>query len=321
MKFVEFSRYGSPDKLRIIDVDKPEPNDNEVLVRIITSSINSWDWELLHAVPFVNRIMFGLFKPSRLKTLGIDIAGQVEKVGREVTGFCEGDEVYGDLSAVGMGGFAEYVAVPETALFRKPANISFEQAAAVPQAGLLALQGLNKAGIKAGQKVLINGASGGSGSMAVQIAKLYDTEITGVCRTEKIDFVRSLGVDHVIDYKAEDFTRNGQQYDLILDAQGKHSLLDYRRALSPTGVYVIHGGATSCIMQIMLLGPLLSLFSRRRLGVLLHKPNQAFDEMGELLSSGKVVPVIDKVFSLDEIVAALTYYGAGKTRGKVIIRM
>lgn len=322
MKFIEFSKYGSPDYLRLNEVEIPKPKPNEVLVKIFASSINSWDWELLHATPFINRVMFGLFKPSKLKTLGIDIAGRIEAVGSEVKQLQVGDEVYGDLSACGWGGFAEYVAVPEAVLAPKPSNISFAQAASVPQAGLLALQGLvDKGKICAGQRLLINGASGGSGSFAVQIAKTYGVEITCVCSTDKMDFVRSLGADHVIDYKNEDFTQNGKQYDLIIDAQAHHSIFDCRRALSTGGVYVMHGGVTSSVNQVIFLGPLLSLFGGRKLSILMHRANKGLDAMSELLVSGQVVPVIDKCFPLTDVAEALHYYGKGLTKGKIVISM
>lgn len=322
MKSVEFSRYGTPDDLRLTEVDIPSPQANEVLVKIYASSINSWDWELLHATPFANRLMFGLFRPTRLKTLGIDIAGRIEQVGHDVASFKPGDEVYGDLSACGWGGFAEYVAVPENVVRLKPANLSFEQAAAVPQAGLLALQGMiDKAHIRPGLKVLINGASGGSGTFAVQIARAHGAEITGVCSTKKMDFVSSLGVDHVIDYQHEDFTQNGQHYDLIIDAQARHSIFDYRRALSPTGIYVMHGGASSSIFQVMLLGPLISLLGDRKLCLLFHRANKGLDAMSDLLISEKVNPVIDRCYPLDDIIEALWYYGEGHAKGKIVIRM
>jgi NADPH:quinone reductase-like Zn-dependent oxidoreductase len=322
MKTIEFTKYGSPDDLRLIEVEKPVPKDNEVLVKIHASSINSWDWELLNATPFINRMMFGLFRPKRLKTLGIDIAGEVEIVGSKVTNVRVGDEVYGDLSACGWGGFAEYVAVPETVLTRKPANVSFEQAAAVPQAGLLALQGLvDVSHIQPGQKVLINGASGGSGTIAVQLAKTFAVEITGVCSTGKMEFVRTLGVDHVIDYTQDDFTRSGQQYDLIIDAQGHHSIIDCMRALKPGGVYALHGGTSSVISQFMFFGPLISLFSDRKLRILMHKANKGLDVMCKYLESGKVVPIIDKCYPLSEVADALRYYGEGQARGKVVITM
>jgi NADPH:quinone reductase-like Zn-dependent oxidoreductase len=322
MKTVEFTRYGSPDYLEFKEIEIPAPDTQEVLVRIHATSINSWDWELLHATPFANRMMFGLFRPKKLKTLGFDIAGRVEAVGSAVDKFRVGDEVYGDLSACEWGGFAEYVSAPESALGIKPKNLSFEQAAAVPQAGLLAWQGLVDLGqIQPGQKVLINGASGGSGTFAVQIAKTFDVEITGICSTGKIDFVRSLGVDHVIDYTREDFTRNNKQYDLIIDAHATHSMFDYRRALAPNGRYIVHGGATSTLMSVMYLGWFLSLLDSRKFRLLLHKANKGLDALGSLLESGKVVPVIDKCFPFSQTIEALKYYGNGNARGKVVITM
>ena len=303
------------------EVDQPAPRAGEALVRIHAASINSWDWELLHAVPFANRVMFGLFRPKRLKTLGFDIAGRVEAVGVGAGKFQPGDDVYGDLSAARWGGFAEYVAAPEGALTHKPATLSFQQAAAVPQAGLLAWQGLVDEGhVAAGQKVLINGASGGSGSFAVQIAKAFGAEVTGVCSPAKMDFVRSLGADHVLDYTRDDFTRTGDRYDLIIDAHAQRSIFACRRALARKGVYVVHGGATSSIMQVIVLGPLL-FFSRRKTRLLMHRANQGLAELGGLLESGQVVPVIDRVFPFAETVDALEYYGAGYARGKVVIVM
>ena len=322
MKTIEFTRYGSPDYLKFKEIEIPTPDAHEVLVRIHATSINSWDWELLHATPFANRLMFGLFRPKKLKTLGFDIAGRVAAIGSAVNKIRVGDEVYGDLSASEWGGFAEYVSTPENALTIKPKNLSFEQAAAVPQAGLLAWQGMVDLGrIQPGQKVLINGASGGSGTFAIQIAKTFGAEVTGVCSTEKMGFVRSLGIDHVIDYTREDFTRNGKQYDLIIDAHALHSMFDYRRALSPNGRYIAHGGATPTLMSILFFGQLLRLFDNRRLQLLLHKANKGLDALGELLESGKVVPVIDKCFPYSQTIDALKYYGNGNAHGKVVITM
>ena len=322
MKTIEFAEYGEFNKLRIIEVEKPIPKKNEVLIKICATSINSWDWELFNATPFANRMMFGLFRPKRLKTLGFDIAGRVEAIGSNVTNLKPGDEVYGDLSACGWGGLAEYVAAPENALAIKPKSISFEQAAAVPQAALLSLQGLYDVGhIKSGQKILIIGASGGSGSFAVQIARQFDVEISGVCRTEKMDFVRSLGVDKVIDYTAGDFTRSGEQYDLIIDAQAHHSLFDYKRILKPNGIYVVHGGTSASLFQIMLLGPLLSLLGSRKYRTVFHKANKGLDVLNQLIDSGKVVPIVDKCFPFSRFVEAFRYYGEGNARGKVVISM
>ena len=322
MKSIQFSQYGSPDLLRFVEVEKPVPKYNEVLIKIHAVSINSWDWELLNGKPFVNKLMFGLKRPTRLKTLGFDVAGIVEAVGDKVTRFKVGDAVYGDLSGHQFGGFAEYVAAPEGALTLKPAEITFEQAAAVPQAALMSWQGLvDLAQIKQGQQVLIHGASGGSGTIALQIAKLYGAETTAVCRGEKMEFVRTLGADHVIDYGKQDFTRNGKQYDVILDAHANHSLRAFRRALKPGGVYIMHGGESSAITKIMLLGWLVSLFSSRKIRVLMLKANKGLDKLNALMIGGKLKPVIDKVYPFDQTIEALKYYGAGKARGKVVISM
>ncbi len=326
MKAIVCTRYGPPDALRLEEVEKPAPKEHDVLIKVHAASINSWDWELLQGTPFVNRIMAGLRKPKRIKIFGCDIAGRVEAVGRNVTQFQPGDEVFGDLSGCGFGGFAEYVCAHESALALKPAGMAFEQAAAVPQAGLLALQGLRKGQIQPGetnraQKVLINGASGGTGTFAVQLAKLFGAVVTGVCSTPKMDLVRTLGADHVIDYTREDFTKNGQRYDLILDVKGYHSIFDYKQALSPKGIYVMVGGSMALASQTILLGPFISLIGGKKLGLLLHKPNQGLDAMIELMAAGKVVPVIDKRYPLSEVAEAMRNFGAGRARGKVVITM
>lgn len=322
MKAVLFTQYGSPEVLHLGDVEKPQPKARQVLIKLAAASINSWDLELLNGVPFVNRLMAGVTKPKRIKVLGCDVAGRVEAVGSKVTLFKPGDEVFGDLSHEGWGGFAEYVCAPQTALTLKPASLSFEQAAAIPQAGLLALQGLRDKGrVHSGQNVLINGASGGVGSFAVQIAKSVGAEVTGVCSANKVDFVRSLGADHVIDYTKEDFTENGQCYDLVFDVKGFHSIFDYKRALASRGVYVMAGGGSSSINQVMFLGPLISMVGSKKLGLLLHKANKGLNSMIELIESGAVTPVIDKVYPLNETVGAFKYYAAGNAKGKVVIKM
>ncbi|MCK5639936.1 MAG: NAD(P)-dependent alcohol dehydrogenase [Gammaproteobacteria bacterium] len=326
MKAIVFTKYGLADDLQFNDVEKPAPEDNEILIKVHAASINSWDWELLNGTPFVNRMMFGLFRPKKINILGFDVAGRIEAVGENVKQFKSGDEVFGDLSAGGWGGFAEYVCAREDELTLKPSGMTFEQAAAIPQAGLLALQGLLKGQLQQeqttpAQKILINGASGGSGTIAVQIAKSFGAEVTGVCSTNKMDLVRSLGADHVIDYTQEDFTKNGQQYDLIIDAQAHHSIFDYKRALSPGGHYVGHGGASSRMTQIIFLGPLISMFGSKKLSLLMHEPNKDFALMKELFETGKVVPVIDKSYPLSEAIEAMRYYGEGNARGKVILTM
>lgn len=320
MKAIVLTKYGLPEYFELQEAEKPTPRYKEVLVKVHSVSINSWDWEIMIAKPFVNRLMFGLLKPTKIKILGCDIAGRVEAVGKNVKQFKTGDEVFGDLSSCGWGGFAEYVCARDNALALKPANVTFEQAAAVPQAGLLALQGLRYKGeIRPGQKVLVNGASGGVGSFAVQIAKSFGAEVSGVCSTKKMDFVRSLGADHVIDYTQEDFTKNERCYDLILDVKGYHSIFDYKRALRPKGVYVMAGGCTALVNQVMFLGPLISMTSTKKLGLLLHKANKGLGDLIELIESGKVHPVIDKTYPLSETADAFRYYGDGHARGKVII--
>jgi len=319
MKAIVYTKYGPPDVLQLKEVAKPTPKDNEVLVKVHAASVNDWDWGLLRGKPFMNRLFFGLLKP-KIKILGVDIAGRVEAVGRNVKQFQPGDEVFGDISGCGWGGFAEYVCARENALVLKPASMTFEEVAAVPQAAVLALQGLRDKGqIQPGQKVLINGAGGGAGTFAVQIAKSFGAEVTGVDSTRKLDIMRSIGADHVIDYTQEDFTKNGQRYDWILDFAAHHSIFDYKRALSPKGIYVMVGGSNAQIFQGFLLGPLISMTTSKKMGILMHKPNKDLAFMKELFEAGKVKPVIDKRYPLSEVPEALRYFGKGHARGKVVI--
>jgi NADPH:quinone reductase-like Zn-dependent oxidoreductase len=320
MKAVVYTKYGSPDVLQLKEVEKPTPKDNEVLIRIHAASANAADWRLLRGDPFLLRLGYGLLKPNNT-ILGADIAGRVEAVGNNVTQFQPGDEVFGDISGCGLGGFAEYVSVPEHAVISKPASMTFEEAAAVPMAAVTALQGLRDKGqIQPGQKVLIHGASGGVGTFAVQIAKAFRAEVTAVCSTRKVDLVRSIGADHVIDYTQEDFTKNGQRYDLILAANGNRSMFEYKRALAPTGRYVVTGGSMAQLFQAMLLGPLLSTAGRQNMGNVLARPNQKdLACMKELLEAGKVIPVIDRCYPLSETAEAIRYLEAGHARGKVVI--
>jgi NADPH:quinone reductase-like Zn-dependent oxidoreductase len=320
MKAIVCTKYGPPEVLKLEEVAKPTPKDNEVLVKIHAASINSWDWGLLRGTPFMNRLVFGVLKP-KTKILGCDIAGRVEAVGRNVKQFQPGDEVFGDISGCGWGGFAEYVCASENALALKSAGMTFEQAAAVPQAGLLALQGLRDKGhIQKGQKVLINGAGGGAGTFAVQIAKSYGAEVTGVDSTGKLDMLRSIGADHVIDYTQEDFTKKGQHYDLVLDVVTYRSIFDYKRVLSPKGIYVMLGGGSwARVYQAMFLGPWISMTGSKKMGILMHKPNKGLAFMKELLEAGKVVPVIDKRYPLSKVPEALRYFGKGDAKGKVVI--
>jgi NADPH:quinone reductase-like Zn-dependent oxidoreductase len=320
MKAIVYKEYGSPDVLEFKDVEKPTPREDDVLIRVYAASVNSADLHSLRADPFLVRLVSGLLKPKN-EILGADIAGRVEAVGANVTHFKPGDEVFGDISGCGWGGFAEYVCARENALVLKPANISFEQAAAVPMAAVTALQGLRDKGqIQPGQKVLINGASGGVGTFAVQIAKSFGAEVTAVCSTRNLDVVRSIGADHVIDYTREDFSQNGLQYDLIFAANGNRSISDYKRALAPKGTYVMSGGAPSQMYEAMLQGPWISMTGSKKMGNSLAKPNStdlAF--VKELLEAGKVVPVIDRRYPLTDVADALRYVEAGHAQGKVVI--
>jgi NADPH:quinone reductase-like Zn-dependent oxidoreductase len=321
MKAIVFTKYGPPDVLQLKDVEKPTPKDNEVLIKIHATSIVYSDLAFVRGKPFLVRLMgSGLLKP-RYKILGVDVAGRVEAVGANVKQFQPGDEVFGDLSGYGRGGYAEYVCAPEKALALKPANCSFEEAATVPESAVVALQGLRDKGqIQPGQKVLVNGASGGIGTFAVQIAKSFGAEVTGVCGTRNLDMVRSIGADHVIDYTQEDFAETGQRYDLILATAGYRSIFDYRRALSPEGIHVVTGGSLAQIFQPMLLGPWISMTGSKKMVNLSVRVNQ--DDlvfMKELLEAGKVRAVIDRCYTLGETAEALRYYGKGHARGKVVI--
>src|SRR5437667_646476 len=321
MKAIVNTHYGSPDVLQLKEVEKPAPSDHEVLVKVLAASAAAGDWHLLRAQPFLMRFTYGLLKPKH-QILGAAFAGRVEAVGRNVTQFQPGDEVFGDLSACGFGAFAEYVSVPENALALKPTRLTFEEAATVPVSAVTALQGLRDKGqIQPGQKVLINGASGGVGTFAVQIAKAVGTEVTAVCSTRNVDMARSIGADHVIDYTQEDFTHNGQGYDLILSANGYHPISDYKRALSPRGTYVMSGGSSMAqLFQAMLLGPLISMTGSKKMGNLMAKLNQKdLVFMEELLEGGKVVPVIERRYPLSEVPEAIRYVEEGHAKGKVVI--
>jgi NADPH:quinone reductase-like Zn-dependent oxidoreductase len=321
MKAIICTKYGPPDVLQFKDVEKPAPKDNEVLIAVHAASVNQYDWHLLTADVVLVRLMGGgLLKPKNTRP-GADIAGRVEAVGKDVQGLRPGDAVFGDLSACGNGAFAEYVCAPENALALKPANMTFEQAAAVPMAAVTALHALRDLGhIQPGQKVLINGASGGVGTFAVQIAKSFGADVTAVCSTKNLDMARSIGADHVIDYTQEDFTQGGQHYDLIFAANGYHPLSEYRRALGPKGTYVVSGGSLAQVMQAMLLGSWVSRTGGQKIGALTSMPNQKdLVVMKELLEAGKVVPVIDRRYPLSEAAEALRYLGEGHAKGKVVI--
>lgn len=321
MKAIVYEAYGTPDVLRLQEVEKPTPKDDQVLVRVRAFSVNKREWIMLTGDPFITRMVMGALQKPKYPIMGGDIAGIVEAVGGGVTRFKAGDAVFGDIGDYGFGGFAEYVAVTEKALTLKPAGISFEQAAAIPTAGYTALQALRDKGqVKAGQKVLVNGASGGVGMFTVQIAKFYGAEVTAVCSTKNIEMARSLGADRMIDYTKEDVTKRSEQYDLIIAANGYHSIFDYRRILSPNGIYVSTGGTMGQIFEGMLLGPLAALGSGKMMGALAAKAkaeDSAF--VGSLVETGKVKIVIDRSYPLSETAEAMRYLGEVHPSGKVVV--
>jgi NADPH:quinone reductase-like Zn-dependent oxidoreductase len=318
MKAIVYTKYGPPEALQLKEVAKPTPKDDEVLIKVQAASVNRSDWEGLRGKPLYARIG-GLLRP-RQQILGSDIAGRVEMAGRNVRRFQPGDEVFGDILPR-MGGFAEYVCARESALALKPASMTFEEVAAIPQAAVIALQGIRDKGqVQPGQKVLISGAGGGAGTFAVQLAKLHGADVTGVDNTGKLDFMRSLGADHVIDYTREDFTKNGKQYDLILDIVAHRSVFAYKRALRSNGSYFLTGGSVATIFQILLLGPWISMIESKRMRVLAVRPNlKDMVYITELHEAGKVVPVIDRRYPLSEVPEALRYLGEGRVKGKVVI--
>jgi len=320
MKAIVNTVYGSPDVLKLKEVAQPVPKANEVLIKVHAASVNSADLHLLKADPFLARLGFGLFKP-KTTILGADVAGRVEAVGNAVTKFKPGDAVFGDLAACGFGTFAEYVCAREDALVLKPANLSFEQAAAVPMAAVTALMGLRDKGhIQAGQKVLVLGASGGVGMFAVQIARALGAEVTGVCSTQKMAMVRAIGADHVVDYTKADVTQNGQHYDLIFDAAAYRSFKDYKPVLSPTGTYVLIGGSMSNLVEVGILGGWHSKKQGQTFTSLMAHPNaQDLATVKAMLEAGQVKPAIDRCYPLSEVPDALRHVDARRVQGKVVI--
>jgi NADPH:quinone reductase-like Zn-dependent oxidoreductase len=322
MKAIICTKYGSPDVLQLQEVAKPAPRDDEVLIKIHAVSINARDWRFMRAKPFFIRLMPGGFLRPKNKILGADLAGRVEAIGSNVRQFKPGDEVFGYLpSATGRGTFAEYVCANEKAIILRPANLTFEQAAAVPEAAMTALQGLRANGnIQRGQRVLINGASGGVGTFAVQIAKAFGAEVTAVCSTRNMEMVRSLGADHVIDYKKEDFTKNGQQYDLILAVNGYHPISDYLCALKPEGSYVVAGGSMFQLFQAASIGKRISKTGGQKIYVAsLVQSQKDLILIKELLESGKIMPVIDGCYPLSKTAEAFLYFEKVHPKGKVVI--
>ena len=324
MKAIVRGRYGSPDVLELTEIDKPEPGDDEVLVRVHAASVNPADWHFLRGTPYIARLQLGLRKPKD-RVLGCDVAGRVEALGKDVTMFRPGDEVFGSPFMHGLGAFAEYVCVPEDLLAPKPATLSFDHAAAVPLAASTALQGLRDHGrIEPGHKVLIIGASGGVGTFAVQIAKSFDAEVTGVCSTRNVDMVRSLGADHIIDYTKEDFTQSGQQYDLIFQLAGTRSPSECRSALTSNGTLVISSGESEGrwigpvdrVIKALVLSALVS----QKLATFMVKPNREdLQLLKQFIEDGTLTLVIDRTYRLAQVPEAIRYLEEGRARGKVVI--
>jgi NADPH:quinone reductase-like Zn-dependent oxidoreductase len=320
MKAIVYTKYGPPEVLQFKEVAKPTPKDDEVLIKVQAASVNRSDWEGLRGKPLYARIG-GLLRP-RQQILGSDIAGRVEMAGRNIRRFQPGDEVFGDILPR-LGGFAEYVCAHESALALKPPSMTLEEAAAIPQAAVIALQGIRDKGqVQQGQRVLINGAAGGAGTFAVQLTKMYGAEVTGVDNTGKLDFMRSLGADHVIDYTREDFTKSGKQYDLILDIVAHRSVFAYKRALRSNGSYFLAGGSVVTMLQILLLGPWIRRTTGKKIRILAVRPNtEDVDFVKELIEAGRVIPIIDKTYPLGEVPEAISYVGDGRAQGKVVITM
>lgn len=322
MQAMTYRAYGPPDVLQPTTVARPVPEAGEVLVQVHAASLNQADLYLLRGEPLPLRLSSGLRRPKR-PTLGADIAGHVVAVGGGVTHVQPGDAVYGDLAACGFGGFAEYVCARAEALAPKPASLSFAQAAAVPMAAVTALQGLRATGpVKTGERVLVHGASGGVGTFAVQLARAMGAHVTAVCSARHVEQARTLGAEHIIDYTQEDFTRDGRRYDLILVVNGRRSLAEYRRALSPRGRLVVAGGDVGTIMQATLFGPAVSLARGVTVRGLVARPcREDLLFVGQLLDSGAIVPVIERCYPLGELPEAMRYLGSGHARGKIVITM
>lgn len=318
MKAIAQSEYGSPDVLRLEEVDRPNVAEDSVLVKVRASAVHAGDWHLMRGTPFLLRFIYGGLRQPQIKILGTDVAGVVAAVGKNVTEFKPGDEVFGDLSESGFGGFAEYVAVPARMLALKPINLNFEQAATLPVSGVTALQGLRDVGqLQAGQRVLIKGASGGVGSFAVQIAKAFGAEVTAMCSPSKIDMVRELGADFVVE---SDTSLKVRHYDLIFDAAAYSSLLNYSPALVRRGKYILVGGSTPRLLQVMLFGFLISKVARRQVKFLVCQPNREdLKVLKEMVESGKLRPYIDRCYPLSEVPAAISYVESRQVRGKVAI--
>lgn len=318
MKAIVYEKYGSVDQLQLREVEKPVPKENEVLIKIAAASVNSWDWDLLRGRPYIVRL--GGFSKPKHPILGADVAGIVEAIGSKVSRFKIGDKVYGDLCNSGWGGFAEYTTAHEKWIEPKPDFMNYQDAAAIPQAATMALQALkDKVKVEKGQKVLIIGAGGGVGSFAIQLAKLFGAEVCGVDHTDKLEFMKSLGTDQVIDYSYQGIDAHGKNYDLVIGVVGNQTLGEYRKVLAPKGKYIMVGGNSSLILQSMFLGPFLSLFSSRKSGILAAKPNKGLDFLEDLYQKKEVIPYIEKTYTLEDVPLAISHLKEGKAKGKLII--
>lgn len=322
MKAIVTEQYGSPEKvLALREIEQPVPKENEVLIKVQATAVNDYDWGMVRGKPGVYRLLFGLFKP-KYPIAGMELSGVVEGIGAKVEQWKVGDAVYGDISQYGFGTFAEYLCIHEKAVVRKPEAFSFEEAAAIPHAALLALQALkDMGGIAPGQKVLINGGGGGVGTLGLHLAKHYGCEVTGVDAGEKLEMMQSIGFDHVIDYQKENFTKNGTQYDLILDCKTNQSAFAYLRALKPNGKYVTVGGTPGSLISLLFWGKIVSLFSSKKLQILALKPNEGLEYIEELFTQNKIKCVMDGPYALEEIPRLIRYFGEGKHKGKVVIKM
>jgi NADPH:quinone reductase-like Zn-dependent oxidoreductase len=320
MKAITLTQYGSIDRLRVVEVAKPNPNPDQVLIQVHASTVNDWDWCLVRGTPFYIRLICGLLAP-KVRIPGTEVAGKVVAAGRNVKKFRPGDEVYGDLSECGFGGWAEHVCAPESALALKPAAMSFAEAAAMPHAATLALQGLRDHGkLQAGQTLLINGAGGGVGTLALQIARSLGVKsVTGVDGTGKLKMMQALGFDHVVDYTREDFTRSGKRFDLILDTKTNRPTTSYLRALTASGIYVTVGGAAFRLLEVACLGPIIRRISHKDARIVALKTNQDLDHINRLYEAGKIKPVLDGPYKLDEITQALRRFGQGSHKGKIVV--
>jgi NADPH:quinone reductase-like Zn-dependent oxidoreductase len=319
MRAIVYTKYGSPDVLQLKEVEKPTPKNDEVLIKVHAVSINSWDWDMLTGKPFEYRFFSGLLKPKSTTIHGCDIAGKVEALGKEVKHFHVGEEVFGDLSEGGWGAFAEYTCACENELILKPSSMTFEEAACLSHGGNLAVQGLIDFGkIRSGQMVLINGGGGSTGTLAIQIAKLFGVEVTAVDRTEKLEMMRTLGADHLIDYTKDDFTKIGRKYDLIFDVKTTRSIFDYKRALFPNGAYVTVGGKTLRILQLLLFKKLAGNYKMHIVG---YKANKDLKYLVELFEGGKLKPVIDRCFPFEKTADAFRYFGDGRFKGKIVVTL